>query len=350
MYEIDFLPVESESGLGSKSGDAIALRFTAEQEQRNVVVVIDGGFSHVGEKLAEHVKQYFSTTEIDLVISTHPDADHLNGLTTLLENAEFTVRELLIHQPRAHFSNVADFSNLESLDKLLSTAKNNGVTLTEPFTGLTRFGGQLKILGPSLSYYEELIQQHLEEERSGFSRGQAKTRVSEMAKTMLSKLLTFLPIETLTDEGDTGPRNNSSVITLIQSSQQKLLFTGDAGVPALEAACTEYENTVGMFSDEPLSFLQVPHHGSRRNVGPTLMNRMIGSAGAPFRNGMPAFISSAKISEKHPSPKVVNALTRRGSEVFATEGRTIHQSHGALARPGWTSLTPFSPLVEDDDE
>ncbi|MFE6975480.1 ComEC/Rec2 family competence protein [Streptomyces sp. NPDC057682] len=346
MYEVDFLPVESESGPGSKSGDAIATRFTVESEQRNAVVVIDGGFSHIGENLANHINKYYETDVVDLVISTHPDADHLNGLSTLIEKVQ--AKELLIHQPRVHTRDVSDFSNLEALDSLISLAKSRGVKITEPFTGLSRFDGQFSVLGPTLHYYEELLEQHLAEAQGGLSHS-SKTSFSSAVRGLLSKTLSYLPIETLGEDGETSPRNNTSVISLLRAGGDRLMFTGDAGISALGAACTEYERLVGAFSAMPLNFFQAPHHGSRRNLSPSALDRILGERGAPHSE-VTSFISSAKISEKHPSPKVVNALSRRGCQVFATEGRTIsHHSNDAPTRQNWTALVPFAPLAEDDD-
>ncbi|MFC8391122.1 ComEC/Rec2 family competence protein [Streptomyces sp. NPDC057238] len=345
MYEVDFLPVESESGPGSKSGDAIALRFTVEAEQRNAVVVIDGGFSYIGENLADHIAEYYETDVVDLIVSTHPDADHLNGISTLIEKVQ--AKELLIHQPRLHTYDVSDFSNLEALDSLISLAKSRSIPITEPFTGLSRFGGQFSVLGPTRSYYEKLLEQHLTEARSGLSHA-SKATFSSAVRGLLSKTLSYLPIETLSDDVETSPRNNTSVISLLRVGTSRLMFTGDAGIPALDAACDEYERTIGNFSSAPLDFFQAPHHGSRRNLGPTVLDRILGERGAPYSD-VASFISSAKISEKHPSPKVVNALTRRGCQVFATEGRTITHSHAAPTRHNWTTLTPFGPLSEDDD-
>ena len=89
-YEIDFLPV----GNGEKSGDAIAFRLGNLYGERSeqMVVVIDGGFRETGETLVEHIKKYYDTTHVDLVISTHPDADHTAGLKVVLE--QMTVSEL----------------------------------------------------------------------------------------------------------------------------------------------------------------------------------------------------------------------------------------------------------------
>lgn len=60
MHEVDFLPVESQSATSSKCGDAIAVRFTCE-EGRNVVIVIDGGYSDVGSDLKGHIEKYYDT-------------------------------------------------------------------------------------------------------------------------------------------------------------------------------------------------------------------------------------------------------------------------------------------------
>lgn len=344
MYEVDFLPVESEGEPGSKSGDAIAIRFTVHGTKKEAVIVIDGGFTSVGEDLVGHIEEYYETDDVDLVISSHPDADHLNGLSTVI--SRLRVAELLIHQPRLHVRNVSDFSNLEAVDELIAVAKKRGTKIAEPFTGLTRFNGQLQILGPTEGYYEKLILQHLQEEKA--YKGQL-VKAARKVPRILQETGT-MPPETLGDDGETSPRNNSSVITLLKHKSRRLLFTGDAGIDALTAAAEEYERSVGSFGEMPLRFFQAPHHGSRRNLGPTILDRILGKSKAPHSSGVSAFISSAKISEKHPSPKVVNALTRRGCSVVATNGRSIRHSHKAPARDGWSTLSPFGPLSEENGD
>jgi glyoxylase-like metal-dependent hydrolase (beta-lactamase superfamily II) len=146
MYELDFLPVEAEDGNGTKSGDAITGRFwLADGTSR--VIVVDAGYSAIGENVVDHVQTYYDTDRIDLLVSTHPDADHLNGLVFVLEN--LSVGELLIHRPREHFvSGDAElFSNIERVDAVIALAESQGVTVTEPFRGLTRWGGQFRVLG-----------------------------------------------------------------------------------------------------------------------------------------------------------------------------------------------------------
>ena len=97
-YEVDIIGIGQES----KSGDAIALRwgnlYGQRQEQR--VVIIDGGFLESGQRLVDHVKTFYWTDRVDVVISTHPDLDHISGLDVVLDNLH--VQQLWIHQPWKH--------------------------------------------------------------------------------------------------------------------------------------------------------------------------------------------------------------------------------------------------------
>lgn len=352
MFEIDTLPVESSTGPArTKSGDAIALRFTTPTDIRPKIIVIDGGYRDNGKDLVDHIRRYYDTNHVDLVISTHPDNDHISGLLVVLD--ELDVDELLIHQPRLHAPNVSLFSNIETVDAVLALARQRGVKVSSPFTGLTRFDEHLLVLGPTQTYYEQLVLEHLIEAY----RQQKAASLSEKALSNiflhfaqgLERTL-FMPEETLTDNVTTGPRNNSSVITLLRVGDSRMLFTADAGIPALEAGAGHYEATVGSFATYPLSFMQVPHHASRHNVGPTILDRILGPKdGAPF-GAVSAVISSAKADPDHPNPKVVNAFTRRGCYVVATEGQTICHSDGSFARLGWGPIAPLPALDENIDD
>lgn len=343
MYEVDFLPVENDEQDGGKSGDAIAVRFTVEAEAREAVIIIDGGRAYTSEEMISHVRNYYNTEIVDLMISTHPDADHLNGLTRVVEELE--VRELLVHQPRLHTRDVSEFSNLEALDGLLKTAASRKVSIMEPFTGCSRFQGQLRILGPTETYYENLLREQL----AGPSVLTSARVFAKRALSYLGDALSHAPEETLDNLGETSPRNNSSVVTLLTVDDARLLFTGDAGIPALDAAANYYESIVGPFSIAPLRMFQAPHHGSKHNLGPAVLDRILGPKNAPH-SVYTAMISSAKASEKHPSPKVTNALSRRGCLVIATEGKQILHGSDYPSRFGWGPAEPIPWRVEEGDD
>lgn len=347
MYEVDFLPVEAVEGGSTKSGDAISMRFSVPGRLDPVVVVVDGGFGAVGVDLATHIADYYESQRVDLVISTHPDGDHLNGLVKVLEQCD--VGELMMHLPWLHNPQASEIPNYEKIVELYDLAIAKGIPVTEPFTGEDRFGGALCVLGPSVGFYEEQLSAEVSEVSGvavlSAAHGSFGSQVVATGRRVLEKVLSLFPAETLSNADETSSRNKGSVITLIQADGRRFMLTGDAGIPSLEHAADEYERLVGSFSDYPLNLFQAPHHGSHRNLGPAILDRILGTKDQPFGETS-AIISSAKLSEKHPSSKVTNALGRRGAKVNVTEGSTI--CYGTAARVGWVAQQPLPPLEEDE--
>jgi len=356
--EIDFLPV----GEGEKCGDAIALRYGNLHGARNeqTVVVVDGGFKASGEALVAHIREYYGTDRVDIVISTHPDQDHVNGLKVVLEEME--VGTLLMHLPwnrsagideskAMHFRSPkiddkfeANFSAASDLEEL---ARAKGIEIVEPFEGSRTSDGCLEIVGPSESYYEELLGEIADEEKSKAAH-LAKHLRALLASAAEKLLPESLHVETLTDAGETSPQNNSSVITLFRVGEHVALLTADAGMPALERAADRLE-ALGVGAGT-LDFVQVPHHGSRRNVGPTVLTRLLGPKGTDVHVGT-AFVSASKDAPKHPAKKVANAFLRRGYPVHGTEGQTKRHNRNAPPRSGWSAATayPMHDAVADDE-
>lgn len=360
-YELDFLGVGEES----KSGDAIALRFgnLHGTRQEQTVVVIDGGFKATGEALVEHIRSHFHTERVDIVISTHPDQDHINGLETVL--TELEVGELWIHQPWNHnqklseqFSDgrVTDDSlgerlkeNLEKAWSLIQLANKQGITVREPFAGLQDSSGCLKVLGPSIGYYEELLPDF---EGMPTRAVASADMIGDLLKTALAGVKRFFATwgdDQLDDDAVTSPRNNSSVITQLLIDGKRVVLTADAGIQALEHAADQIDQCL---SGASLRFIQIPHHGSRRNVGPSVLNRLIGH---PVRQGetrpITAIASTAKGGEpKHPRKAVLNAFNHRGVRVLATRGSGIRHHYEAPVRTGWDSLEPEPYHFQYEDE
>lgn len=357
-YEIDFLPVGED-----KSGDAIALRFgnLLGTRDEQIVVVIDGGFQETGEQLVEHMKKYYGTDHVNLVVSTHPDADHAGGLEIVLDKCK--VDALWMHLPWNHTVDIAklfvdgrvtDASVRESLRKSLDNARalerlatRKRIPIVEPFDGVIHPSGKIVVVGPTQRFYEDLL--------PGF-RGTPEPKspilgaIGKMfhgAEEIVTKIAENWGLETLDDDGETSAENNSSAILGVIVGDKWVLFTGDAGIPALTDVVTRLESRRADFSK--LDFIQVPHHGSRRNVGPTLLDRLLGPKRGQDKKLRTAFVSAAKGgAPKHPSKKVTNAFRRRGVHVYATQGQSILHHEDAPHR-GWTSIepVPFFDEVED---
>lgn len=355
QYEIDYIPV----GTGEKGGDAIAIRYGdfSDPSKQNVIV-IDGGTKDSGKKLVEHIKTYYNTSFVDVVIASHLHSDHISGLTEVVEN--LNVGKLVVHSPWNHTSSIKKMTKTAStLDKLqtkleksvsglsdlVDVAIKNGVSVISPFQGEHIIQNELIVLGPQKEYYQELlanfgITPEVKDEHK-------ISGILSFGKSIVNWITETLHIETLSDDyPDTDSENNSSLILLLILSMgdgtiKRFLFTGDAGKGALSKVI-EYCDSQN-YSLEGIDFFDVPHHGSKRNLGPTFLNKIKPKI---------AYISCPPYGDpKHPSRKVVNALIRRGCVVHKNnQGNIIcHHSQNVPVRDGWNSILPavFHDEVEE---
>jgi len=327
-------------------------------------VLIDGGWSANGEKLVELVQDIYCTDQVELVILTHPDDDHSNGLFPVLEG--LNVGQLAMHLPWNHTEDIARmFGNgrvtdasvkeklrrsLDSACELSQLAKQKGIQVVEPFAGDHAFGGALRILGPSRDYYRSLLPHFRDLPQTQQGMTSFFQKAASGLGEFVSRVAESFDIETLSDSSPTSAENNSSVITLVRVDGHGLLFTGDAGIDALSRAADQLES-LG-FDYKAINCIQVPHHGSRKNVGPTVLNRLVGPK-LPRDNGRLkyALCSCPKDSEKHPARKATNAFRRRGTYVYPTRGHNLRYFHEAAARPSYQgTISPIELFSEVEDD
>src|SRR5262245_19049084 len=350
MYQVDFLPV----GDGAKSGDAIAMRFgDFSDAMKTYVVVIDGGFQSSGEALVDHIRPHYGTTYVDLVVSTHPDSDHSSGLSVVLEHMK--VGQLWMHKPWEHTYDIAkmfqdgrvtDMSVAEGIRKSLEDVRyleklaiKKGIPIVEPFTGLQDVTQSLTVLGPTQQFYKSLLPDFRCTPTPKYESLFAKLVGGSVALAV--QVAETLGIETLVEPTEgTHAENNSSAIMIFAHGQDCILFTADAGVPALEQAVWQLE-AVG-FDFNRLRIVQIPHHGSKRNVGPKILDRLLGLKRTDDAILRRAVVSASPQGEpKHPSKRVLNAFRRRGARHQGTMNGTLMFAQGA-PRPGW-SVMPDLP-------
>ena len=349
-FEIDFHPV----GDGEKGGDAITLRYGKLNSQYSFsqkVIVIDGGSLESGKKIVEHIKSVYDTNTVDLVINTHPDNDHCSGLREVLNN--LSVKEIWIHRPWRLVGLSLDWfkdgritSNslrerlkdaLNIVAEIEEIATRKGIPIKQPFTGLNFDNGTITVLSPIEDYYKELLPQFKSTPEP--KNESTISRTFSAVKDAVNWFAETLRIETLDESGETSPENNSSVISLFRYAEKNVLFTGDAGIPALKNVIKITDDC--NFSLQNLDVLQVPHHGSKRNVSPSILNKI---------KGENAYISCPKVGEpKHPAKKVTNALIRRKMKPFQTKGNILCHHHKTPTRAGYSSA-PQIPFYEQVEE
>jgi len=362
QYQIDFLPC------GEKTcGEAIAIRFGDLESgdlTKQFVILIDGGFTGDTTKVISHMKDHYGTDYIDLMVSTHPDNDHIGGLPGIVENAR--VANLWMHLPWEHSADYlearqSEFVNAsvtKKLQKALSSSNDlalaadaKNLAIVEPFTG-TQFTtpyGTVTVLGPTVQHYESLIAQILGGSTASAPQKSGLEAALQKILAAAQNVVESHHIETLSDKGDTTASNNTSVVLILQlNSGEKFLFCGDAGKSSLEIAYTAYE-LLGHQTGE-LTLVQVPHHGSRRNVGPTILNKFLGdkhpTVGGKRGN---AVVSVGKVCDVHGHPKkvVTNAFKRRGYPVTQTRGTT---KMFGMDRPNWNSVEALPLFTQVEAE
>lgn len=327
-------------------GDADCIIVVLRKGDAHLVVLIDTGRDyHLKTILAELnpiLKQYGKMGP-DLVLCTHYDFDHIGSLEKIVERFYLHTPAFWMHKTH-QLINIAErleplldgsglflpgeeaatlqlqeggivdytdddiqdvLQNLVHEKEVLRMMERLGVNPTEPIRDHCSLNGwpEIKILGPTVEYYKELFPDHFD--WTGYLS-------SEKAELRAGKETTDAEGTTSFDHLDNQKRspltatNRNSAILLIEATQGKFLFAGDAGIESFHRI-PAYETIL-----KDIHFLKVPHHGSANNLNSSLIQLM---------NPDFAFISG----KTHVSPLVVEALRLQGATVLTTdaEGKTL---------------------------
>lgn len=348
LYEIDYFPVWLES----RWWDAIMIQYGQDFKNRDnyKVVIIDCWNKDAAEAMIAHLDSHFWTNKVDLLIATHLHSDHINWFSTLIENLE--IWKIAMHQPWNYTNEIKKLSTTNIWAKKLETkiekslawladiseiAEKEDIEIFEPFAW-EQIMEHMWLVWPSKDYYTSLLPSFWNIPVIPNETASLAEKAYKAVKKVINWIKETLDMETesLSDDyEDTSAENNSSMIIYFQPTEdKKFLFTWDAWKEALNKALDGYGKYI-----ENISFLDVPHHWSKRNLGPTILDKL---------NPKTAYISCpAKWEPKHPSWKVVNALIRRWTDVHVVRwGRKLHHNTWWRWRES-SSPEPFHDLVEE---
>jgi hypothetical protein len=297
-------------------------------------ILIDGGPSHTYPTLRERILHLpESERNFELLIITHVDADHIEGVVRLLQDSEalacnfkriwFNGRDQLNKVPDAAGESlgalqgeylgilIADYEKRTG-KKVWNVDFDNGVVTTVPSEELpvVTLGGdcRLTLLSPDFTRLRELKYRWREElEKAHVTSGdeQALRRKLEANKrlrplgdvlgaedddTQAPSELPLIASRTSTlddvlggadDEdtafgGDTSKANGSSIAVLLEyptdRPKVKLLLAGDAWASVLEKSIGQ------LLGDEDatlsLTGFKIPHHGSIANISEELLKKI----------------------------------------------------------------------------
>jgi beta-lactamase superfamily II metal-dependent hydrolase len=306
-------------------GDADSILVTRWENGVASRVLIDGGNRGDTPKVKRFLYAH-GAMYLDHIVCTHPHADHAGGLLDLVRDKRFDFGQFWMHLPHYHVDVPSLFEtfnrsratrttriireSLETSRVLAEAVWRRKQYIHEPFEG--RKIGFLTVCGPTEDFYNAMVTSFGDMDTLTTFEQQL---INEEEASRLETILEFWE-EPGTDhtslaDAPTEPENDSSVILGAIFEGKVFLFTGDAGVPALTAAASNYPRL------ENCHWMQIPHHGSHRNISEDLIGHF-----APEI----AFVSAVG-NRKHPRRKVVSAFKSVGSKVYST--------HHPVAEPLW---------------
>lgn len=314
-YEIRFFQV----GKTSKGGDAILIRLINEYNQPTIIV-IDGGYAETGEKLKKYLENIGITT-IDLVINTHPDIDHISGLIRLFEEDSITIKKLIMNRPWKDSNITADYFNDnritdKSVNKRMTEAFKYAFNLEQvaikkigekniihPVVGNTYFDC-LTILSPSKTLYRKKL---LESDKTPSSIENLSFKSFARKSKKLIRYIKGLMDWILED---TSPINETSIVTFLSLPDRNFLLTADAGRNNLTEAL-HYKSNREDLKFKSIEVMQLPHHGSRKNISPDLIRQI---------NASDYIISCPPQGNNHPSRRMINMIleTNPTAKIYTT--------------------------------
>lgn len=329
-FEVDFLPV------GEGSGDALVIRYGDETEGY-LLHVVDGGRTETADTITGHINNFYPRYRVNHMVLSHADDDHATGLVGVMEN--FEVEHLWMNRPWLYAAHILEhFHGNFTLQGLIDDIKERhpylvelerlaiakGTIIHEVFQGAQI--GEFTVLAPAKDRYINSIPDF----------GKTPDRYStEAASVGFGLLRSFIEgakkwveekwdVETLAENTETSASNESCVVQYAVLNGEGVLLTADVGPTGL----TEAANYAAQLGLQRPTFVQVPHHGSRHNVTPTVLNAWLGPKVAQGTKVGVAFCSVGSNKQDYPRGQVTNALMRRGFKVYCTRTTWISHSHG----------------------
>ena len=353
-YEIRFFIV----GKASKGGDAIFIRLYDEQD-KPTVIVIDGGYAENGNEIIRYMIDECKLKTIDLVVNTHPDIDHISGLIQLFQSDEITIKKLLMNRPwrdanlKSSLFKDGRITNNSLKQKLtdnfkkafeleqIAIQKIGEENIIHPVIKNTYFDC-LTILSPTTDFYRSCLLNSEKTPETSNALFEFANALLHQPRSTIYKTISFFKGNIIKwfDDETTSPINETSIILLLQLPNRNFLFTGDAGKEALKKALELYHN---MFPYTTINSMQLPHHGSRKNIDPTLIKEI---------NASQYYISCPPngFDSGHYSRRLTNMILSKQSnaEIYTTQEGWISSHEGLVI--GGIPATPLTISDEMDDQ
>ena len=357
-------------------GDCFLLEI--KDGEKNINILVDGGFAKTyNDYLGPYLKKLGKKGEkLDLVINTHIDSDHINGLISFVKdnntNKFITIddfwfnglEQIVINYPKLNVEqNDLDTQLIDTINKKgyesefqqkEEISSKEGISLS----GLLEYGGynhnkvndhraitdslekikiseniSIKVIAPHLDdllMLEDKWFTELESKNFHFTIPKNEKLVTSF-EFLISRLKTYydsfkskisssedinLYLSNLEAE-DNSVVNGSSIAFVLEIYDKKLLFLGDAIIKKSDK-CKIIQNLIKEYKNN-LNFelIKLPHHGSNYNITKDFINLV---------NCKEYIISTNSSKHNHPDLDVLANLIIKEDEKFFVFNYDINQA------------------------
>jgi len=330
VYNINFLP--------AKYGDSIWIEYGENDALHNIL--IDGGTKGTRHNIKACIDKIAATEKkIELIVVTHIDRDHIEGILGLLEEDElgFETGDLWFNGWK-HLSDdgtIEPFGALQG-ERLTGRIKAHGLVWNEHyFKGgpvvipesnelpVINLPGGMKItlLSPRIEHLQELKKDWKKEVEAanlepGFGEEEAGDEDIEHLGLPTPNIESLCVGEFHEDD---SAANGSSIAFLAEYGGKSVLFAGDSfpGV-VLDSLTKLYGN-----NKVPVDLVKLSHHASAHNTSPELIKKLqckkyvISTNGSIFKH--PAEVTVARVIKFGGNPELIFNYTTNYTSVWDSE-------------------------------
>lgn len=317
-------------------GDGIII-WGRNPNERDFVFFLDGGNQEYGTKIVQHYKKWIKPHLYEnrtiAFINSHPHTDHINGLIEIVKELGEEITWGIYNDPVKFISeelrkNIkqsalrkedADIDHLyksfQKVQELNDLCEQYNIEIKEALTDVFNYK-EIKIVSPTREFYTSKVQMFTNIDF--LKRVDYTNSPVEVDETLES----LKPCAIVDEKNDASPENlSATVIELIDSSSNRYLLTSDAGVESFD------DMEKNGFDTENLTIVQLPHHGSRRNISTNWIGKF-----APEM-----FIISAQGNTKHPRKAVLSCIKKNlpNCKTYST-----HKNKGTISYTTKKSVFP----------
>ena len=342
------------------NADSIFVRCHTQGVKTNVL--IDGGRKTHADAVRSFLRGR-GESEIHHLVCSHHHADHAGGLIQLVEDKTLTIHRAWVNTAEI----MADRADLgayaargygklvetlraskQTQTELIGAINKRGITLSVPWSGQAI--GPLIVLSPTPDFYQQQLDKIKQESLAkALNDRYLRKQLKDMFEVTFGNQVLYgkQASEDEEESGELGadptsPENEVATVlclpwTTADNTKRYDLLTADAGTEALKSIMTISE--AGNHFLKGLSWMQLPHHGSRRNLTEAILD---------YFKPKVSFVS-AEGGPKHPSKQLINAVNVRNGEVYSThypdkaeaKGSWLRHHHGTVPDVGTVPATPL---------